>query len=221
MTQLANQFRPEKEVGLLDLTFNPNIIDVKLNPFTPKDWDSGTDYVIGDLVFNISPPGNDLFYIATADNTDERPDDGTNDPDFWTIKTFPNVVPGTPVEAVPNVPSAPILVQTLSDITNIPLGFVIRDVKNPINESDFSTNSPNRDLRIAMTNNVMVLKNDSNFPVQRGNDVFVASQGFNTDDPRITITDGGVDGDKAIGVSLQFKQINELVLIYLFAPINF
>lgn len=218
MTQFQNQFKQTKEVGMSNLTYNPNIIDVKLNPFTPKNWIDTTDYIIGDLVFNASP-GDSLFYIATALNTDKRPDLLTNDPDFWTEKLFPNVVPGTPVEAVPNVSSNQILVQTLSNITNAPLGFVIRDVKNPINESDFSPNSPNRDLRIAMTNDVMILKTDSS-PVGRGEQVFVSSEGFNTDDPRISITSGGSNGDKAIGVSLQFKNAAELISIYLFSPIN-
>ena len=217
MTQFQNQFKQTKEVGMLNLTYNPNIIDVKLNPFTPKDWDSTVNYLVGDLVFNsVEEGGDDKFYIATVADIDKRPDIFPAD---WTEKLFPNVVPGTPVEAVPNVSSSTILIQTLSDITNAPLGFVIRDVKNPINESDFSPNSPNRDLRIAMTNDVMILKTDSS-PVGRGEQVFVSSEGFNTDDPRISTTSGGSNGDKAIGVSLQFKNAAELISIYLFSPIN-
>jgi len=146
MTQFSNQFKRTKEVGMLNLQLNPNIIDVKLNPFEPAPWDPSTPYFVGALVFNSiagGGSGDDLFYIANANGTNEQPPDLA----FWTQKLFPNVVPGTPVEAVPLVSSSQILVQTLSDITNGPLGFVIRDVKNPINESDFSSDSPNRDIR--------------------------------------------------------------------------
>jgi len=219
MAQLQNQFKMTKEVGMLNLQLNPNIIDAKT--FAPRIWDPSTTYFVGGVVFNSiagGGTGDDKFYIAIQGSNNVQPPNAT----FWLEKTssITNIVPGTPVEAVPNLSSSSILVQTLSVITNVPLGFVIRDVKNPINQGDFSSNSPNNDLRIAMINSVMTLKVDSVVgEIERGEEIFIASDKFNTDDPRVTNSSGALNGDIAIGRALQTKKTNELILVYLFSPV--